>query len=132
MPSSWTAADAFDAATLVGAAGGATAEGALGGSGAGEQAASAKERTGTSKRSVRVMGFEPAKVNDASVPLRAWLRRDLGREMQEPAKAGAAAAHGLAGERVVGKARQEARQGDVRLEPREGQSRAGMDAEGEG
>ena len=48
-----------------------------------------------------------------------------------PAKAGAASAHRVARERVVGKAREEARQGDLRFEPREAQSCAGMDAEGE-
>src|SRR5712691_4682745 len=52
--------------------------------------------------------------------------------MQEPAKASAPAADRVARERVVGKTRQEARQGDLRLEPREVQARAGMDAESEG
>src|SRR6266571_3441424 len=63
MPSSWTDAGAFEAATLVSPAAGAAAEGALGGSGAGEHAASAKVRTGTSKCRGGVMGFELAKVN---------------------------------------------------------------------
>src|SRR6266700_4316727 len=69
MPSSWTDAGAFEAATLVSPAAGAAAEGALGGSGDGEHAPSANVRVGTSRNKRGFMAMGNARIDHASVSL---------------------------------------------------------------
>src|SRR5439155_10489768 len=59
------------------------------------------------------------------------LRHEAGGQVHEAAKAGPAASHGLGGETVARKPVEEARERDLRLEPREVEARTGMDAEGE-
>ena len=56
---------------------------------------------------------------------------DAGGQVQEAAKTRAAAARGLGRQRVIGKARQEFRERNARLEPRQVHSGARVDAEAE-